>query len=620
MNKTVSPILLAVLLACSLAAPASGAKPTVPAALNDAEELAPLPGGAWLALDKRALRLVDADGRERATLPLRGEKLDLRPLDGGALAIVVDANTERALPVRIDFKAGTLRALPVLPETGFGIEAACMYRDAQQLDYVFLVAKDGQAQQWLLGSGASSEHRLVRRLALPSGVETCRVDDAHGTLFAAEEGLGLWAYGADAEGPPARTPVALQAPHGGLNGELTALAVLPGGVAAIDDKGSLLTWKRDGKHWRALPGRPLGAEQLVTLEPASARLMVRTDKGWQAPALAWKAGSAPPKRLPIVLPRMQTEPVAQLGDAADDPAIWVHPTDPAKSRILGTNKKQGMLVYDLQGRQTQLLAAGRLNNVDLRQDVRFGAERFDLAVATQRDEHAMVLFAIDGQGTLREAARLPTSLGDIYGTCLLRTPEGGLDAFVNDKDGRYEHYQITRTGGQFGARLARTFKLASQPEGCVADDRSGLLFVGEEDRGLWVTSARADQPATLKMVMPVGEWLHDDVEGMGIYHGAKKSYLVVSSQGNNSYVVFDAAAPFAVRGAFRVGLDAVNGIDGASETDGLEVTSANLGGPFARGMLVVHDGFKRMPDGAQNYKAVAWEDIAKALMLDEGEK
>ena len=45
--------------------------------------------------------------------------------------------------------------------------------------------------------------------------------------------------------------------------------------------------------------------------------------------------------------------------AADDPAIWVHQADPAKSRILGTNKKQGMLVYDLQGRQTQLLAAGR---------------------------------------------------------------------------------------------------------------------------------------------------------------------------------------------------------------------------------------------------------------------
>ena len=206
MNKTVSPILQAVLLACSLAAPASGAAPTVPATLNDAEELAALPGGGWLALDKRALRLIGTDGRERASLPLRGERLDLRPLDGGALAIVIDANAERALPVQIDVKAGTLRALPVLPDTGFGIEAACLYRDAQQLDYVFLVAKDGQAQQWLLGSsgsGASNEHRLVRRLALPSGVEVCRVDDAHGTLFAAEEGM---ACGPTAPMPKARRP------------------------------------------------------------------------------------------------------------------------------------------------------------------------------------------------------------------------------------------------------------------------------------------------------------------------------------------------------------------------------------------------------------------------------
>jgi 3-phytase len=229
----------------------------------------------------------------------------------------------------------------------------------------------------------------------------------------------------------------------------------------------------------------------------------------------------------------------------------------------------------------------------------------------------MVLFTIDAKGMLAEAARLPTGLNDIYGTCTYRTAAGGLDAFVNDKDGRYEHWQITRSGGKFSAKLARQFRVATQPEGCVADDRSGLLFVGEEDKALWVTSAKADQPAKLEVVMPVGEWLHDDIEGMGIYHGAKRSYLVVSSQGNSSYVVFDAAPPFRVRGAFRIGMDPAAGIDGASETDGLEVSSANFGGPFARGMLVVHDGFKRMPDGAQNYKAVAWDDVSRALKLEE---
>ncbi|MFI8362035.1 phytase [Streptomyces sp. NPDC085612] len=28
---------------------------------------------------------------------------------------------------------------------------------------------------------------------------------------------------------------------------------------------------------------------------------------------------------------METAPVSHSGDAADDPAVWVHPTDPARS-------------------------------------------------------------------------------------------------------------------------------------------------------------------------------------------------------------------------------------------------------------------------------------------------
>jgi 3-phytase len=140
--------------------------------------------------------------------------------------------------------------------------------------------------------------------------------------------------------------------------------------------------------------------------------------------------------------------------------------------------------------------------------------------------------------------------------------------------------------------------------------------VGEERRGLWVTSADAAQAPRLTMVLPVGGVLKADVEGVGVYRAGAASYGVVSSQGNDSYVVLDAAPPFKVRGAFRIGVNVAAGIDGTSETDGLEVTSANLGGPYARGMLVVQDGYKRMPDGPQNFKLVAWDDIARALGLD----
>jgi myo-inositol-hexaphosphate 3-phosphohydrolase len=38
---------------------------------------------------------------------------------------------------------------------------------------------------------------------------------------------------------------------------------------------------------------------------------------------------------------METQPVGHGGDAADDPAIFVHPTDPARSAIIATDKKGG---------------------------------------------------------------------------------------------------------------------------------------------------------------------------------------------------------------------------------------------------------------------------------------
>ena len=102
---------------------------------------------------------------------------------------------------------------------------------------------------------------------------------------------------------------------------------------------------------------------------------------------------------------------------------------------------------------------------------------------------------------------------------------------------------------------------------------------------------------------------------MGLYQTEKDNYLVISSQGNDSYVVVDAEPPFALRGAFRVGVNAKAGIDGTSETDGLDVTSANLGGPWSKGMLVVQDGRKRMPEQAQNFKYIPWSEVAKALRL-----
>ena len=54
-------------------------------------------------------------------------------------------------------------------------------------------------------------------------------------------------------------------------------------------------------------------------------------------------------------------------------------------------------------------------------------------------------------------------------------------------------------------------------------------------------------------------------------------------------------------------------MDGVSETDGLDVTGANLGPRYPDGLLVVQDGRNLSPRERQNYKYVSWRAIEEAL-------
>ena len=622
MKKTVlCSALLAAFCSMAQAAPAqAAAADAAPAFTQEAEELARLPGGGWLSLDKHGLRLFSAGGQELDRIAVRAKQLDTR-IDGGkVLAVFLEADTQRPLPVSVDMQAGKLNRLTPFPMPTFSVEASCLYRDAQQLDHLFLIGKDGQAEQWVM---QGDQRQLVRKLALPPHAKHCRVDDGAGRLLVSESNMGVWAYDADSEGMGKREVVALRKPYGQLDGGAGALAVLPGGVAVLDGKAEKLhLLARQGSQWTAQPSQTValnvrkGESQLAVDGNA---LLLRGKSGWQARPLKWSGKAETPSPVAIIAPQAQTEPMARQGDAADDPAIWLS-SNPADARILGTNKKQGLLVYDLQGKQTQLLEVGRLNNVDVRQHIRLGGKQVDLAVATQRDDNSMMLFTIDAEGVVAEAGRFPTGLKSIYGMCLYQPVSGGVEAFLNDKDGTFQQYRIGLDGDAFTAKLLRSFKVATQPEGCVADDANARLFLGEETRGVWTTSADAAKADALSMVLPVGQHLTADVEGMAIYRKAGSApgtgYLVVSSQGDSSYVVLDAQAPYKVRGRFKVGFNLPAGIDGTSETDGLDVTSANLGGAYAQGMLVIQDGYKRLPDGPQNFKYVAWADVAKALKLE----
>ena len=583
------------------------------------------PGAERLVAGKHGLQLLKADGQVLSQLDGRFKGLDQRLVDNGLLVASLDSKRQQALLVRLQRDKGWSTPL-YLPKRDFAIEGLCLYRDSARNSFVFLLGAEGIGEQWLVASDDQplAVAQRVRGLSLPPLSEYCQSDDASDSLYVNEENLGLWRYGAAAEAPLQRRPVDLRAPFGGIGKRSAGMALVPGGLLALDPVSATLhLYRQTGITWQAdavLPLAELKAPEQLSVRPDAKglELLIVDDEGQRRARLDWSLPAVTPApAIPVLPAQVQTEPVPSFGDAADDPAIWVNAADPARSRVLGTDKKGGLLVYDLQGRQLQDLRIGRVNNVDVRSGFHLGEREVDLAVASNRDNNSLHVFAIEPKtGEVSVLGEVATPLKDIYGLCMFKDSGGALYAIANDKDGSFLQYRLSAPAGELRGELVRRFATASQPEGCVADDRGQRLFIGEEDKAVWALDARADAPATLEKVIGVGGPIKADIEGLGFYQGKQRDYLVISSQGNDRYVVVEASPPYRLRGAFSIGLNAGLGIDGASQTDGLDLTSANLGGPWSQGLLVVQDGRKRMPEGRQNFKYIGWSQVAEALKLD----
>ena len=526
----------------------------------------------------------------------------------------------------LNLKNKTWEKPTFIPKRSFKSEDVCLYTDAQGLSFAFLVGEEGIGEQWLVANHekALAQPRLVRRLSFPPASSVCKVNDAIAELLINEANVGVWAYPAHSEADMVRQAVDLVQPFGSIQGTASAIAIVDDQVAVLDETKPLLyRYQKLGKHWKALESLQL--DSLKEAESLSIRgnltdksLLILDDKTVKTADVEWQTQVLAKTENIISIPaEVQTEGVPSTGDAADDPAIWYNAKQPSQSRILATDKQGGLQVNDLQGQALQYLPVGRLNNVDVRHGFKWGNQTVDLAVASNRDHNSLHVFAIQPKtGKVSVLGELATTLDDIYGICMYRDAQGEIYAIPNDQNGTFIQYHITAAQQKLQAQEVQRFSVKTQPEGCVVDDATGRIFLGEEDIAVWVKDLNPNTQLPMQQVIGVGDVMHDDIEGMGLYHGKEQSYLVVSSQGNDSFVVFDAAAPYTVRGVFRVGINTEKGIDAVSETDGLDVSSKNFGGKWKQGMLVVQDGRKRMPESNQNFKYVPWEKIAQALHLD----
>ncbi|WP_342657820.1 phytase [Sphingomonas sp. NY01] len=314
---------------------------------------------------------------------------------------------------------------------------------------------------------------------------------------------------------------------------------------------------------------------------------------------------------PNVPATAETDPVDTAADAADDPAIWRNAADPAKSLVIGTDKKAGIHVYDMKGKRLSFTPAARLNNVDLRdlggRVVVAASDRADVATA-----HVSLFLLDTAAARLQPLGRYPVGTGEAYGMCLwTRASDKALFGFVVLKDGRIDQVAIDTAGATPQVKTVRSMKVATQAEGCVVDDRTGLLYVAEEDVGLWRFAADPAAPVTGTPIAHVdGRTLFADAEGLALApQGRNGGYLVASSQGDNAYTLYRLPG-VTYAGRFRIDGGA---IDGTSETDGIELALGDFGPDYPRGLFVAQDG-DNAPE-TQNFKYVSWEKILKALGL-----
>ncbi|WP_435281690.1 phytase [Streptomyces koelreuteriae] len=182
----------------------------------------------------------------------------------------------------------------------------------------------------------------------------------------------------------------------------------------------------------------------------------------------------------------------------------------------------------------------------------------------------------------------------------------------------------------------------AQVEGMVVDQEEQVLYAAQEDVGLWrigLDDEEFERPKLIDRVREYGTpWTYDteteecvldtandpgfggehlsaDAEGATIYHADDGTgYLLASSQGDNTFAVYERQGRNAYLGSFAVTDGAAT--DGVQQSDGATVVNVPLGRTFPQGLLVTHDGEATPADGDRegtDFKFTGWESVATAF-------
>tara|TARA_B100001175_G_scaffold313112_1_gene320180 strand:+ start:14 stop:1021 length:1008 start_codon:yes stop_codon:yes gene_type:complete len=306
-----------------------------------------------------------------------------------------------------------------------------------------------------------------------------------------------------------------------------------------------------------------------------------------------------------VTANVETEPVFAGDDAADDMCVLENFNNPENSLIISSDKKYGIIVYDLEGVKLYDYEVGRINNVDILPSRSF--QNKYIVAGTNRTYNSIDIYLFNSAGELENLIlrkEIP-SLKDVYGVTFYKD-DFNTYLFISDKKGNVEQWSYNNDEVKAEIKFVRKLKFSSLVEGLVADESKGKIYIGQERKGIWELNAFPSFDSEKKLIFKKSKNFKPDFEGLALRDdGNGEGYLIASVQGSNGYLIIERKSLDA-KIFFRI----IDGdkIDGTTETDGIDVTSIKTS-KFPNGFFIAQDDDN---DGLnQNFKLVDWNKILK---------
>lgn len=302
-----------------------------------------------------------------------------------------------------------------------------------------------------------------------------------------------------------------------------------------------------------------------------------------------------------IKPTYITEPTAH---DTDDPAFWIHPEDPGKSLIIGTDKEVGggLYVYNLQGKIVDSFTnMQRPNNVDVAYGLLVNGKKTDIAVTTERKTNTIRIFSLpdlepidnggipifegeqgeeerDGMGIALYSRQTDSAQTEIYAIVGRKTGPSGSYLWQYKLSGTPEGNVKAEVVRKFGAYSGK-----KEIEAIAVDNELGYVYYSDETAG--VRKYYADpEKGNEELAFFAQDDAKRDHEGIAIYKSTDSTgYILVSNQQKNTFLVYPREG---TNGAIHKHELLAEIPVSTVECDGADAIHVNFGPQFPKGIFV----------------------------------